>query len=301
MIRLTESLDRTLESHFRVLYERQRLRGCSPSTRRQYRINIDHFGEYLGRPATVDDLTDDAVAACMAWFVETRRAPRTANKFRDNMLALWRFLARKHVVDQWADVPPLAEPHRIPVAWTKEQLSRLYGTLDGLTGEIGGVSRRLWWHALHALCWDTAERISAVLSTEWGQVDLAGGWIVVKAEWRKGRRADVLSKLHPDTVHCLTLMREPERPRVLPWPWSKTYVWNRYKRILKAAGLPDDREHKFHCLRKSAASYFEAAGHDATRLLGHSSRRVTARYLDPRIVGQTHAADVLFRPAPRPD
>lgn len=292
-----DRLDDTLFSHYLVLYERQRLRGCSNSTRWQFRINLRHFGQFLGRPAVLSDLTDDTIADVMAWFVMVKkRAPRTANKFRDNMLALWRFLARKQIVSHWPDVEALAEPRRIPVAWTRSQLATLFKALSAQTGDYCGVPAAAWWNCLHSIAWDTGERISAILATEWRQLDLDAGWCIMRAESRKGRREDILSKLHGDTVIALRAIQDPERTMVFPWPYSKTYVWNRYKRILRLAGLPHDREHKFHCLRKSVASYFEAAGGDATKLLGHSARRVTLRYIDPRVVIQQHAADMLFRP-----
>lgn len=48
---------------------------------------------------------------------------------------------------------------------------------------------------------------------------------------------------------------------------------------------------------QSAASYFEAAGGSAQKLLGHSDSRVTKRhYLAPRIVKPPQASDLLFRP-----
>jgi integrase len=53
-------------------------------------------------------------------------------------------------------------------------------------------------------------------------------------------------------------------------------------------------------MRRSVASHYEAAGGNATELLGHSSRSVTLAYLDPRIVPQQHAVDLLFRPGDRP-
>lgn len=61
-------------------------------------------------------------------------------------------------------------------------------------------------------------------------------------------------------------------------------------------GLPDNRLYKFHAIRKSVASHYEAAGGNATELLGHTSRKITRAYLDPRIVRKKSAIDVLFRP-----
>jgi integrase len=65
--------------------------------------------------------------------------------------------------------------------------------------------------------------------------------------------------------------------------------------ICKAAGLPNDRWSKFHRIRKTHASYAAAAGLDAQRLLDHASPKTTRAYLDPRIVRQPSAPDVLPR------
>jgi hypothetical protein len=46
-------------------------------------------------------------------------------------------------------------------------------------------------------------------------------------------------------------------------------------------------------MRRSVASYFKQAGGDATELLDHSARSVTQAYLDPRIVTQVQAMDLL--------
>jgi integrase len=294
-----DTLDPSLDSHYRILYERQRLRGGAKSTRCQFVINIRHFGRFLGRSAVIEDLRDDVIADAMGYLIDQGLAPRTANKFRDNMLAIWRFLARKGILDRWPDVDPLPEPVRIPIAWTEEQLKRLWNAIQAQPGRIGGIPANLWWHGLHSLAWDTAERITATYTVPWRQVDLDGGWVVIRAEARKGtrgNRSDHLSKLHGDTVTALRLIHDDHRERVFPWPHNHTYLWHRYKTILKRAGLPHDRDHMFHCLRKSVASYFEACGGNATKLLGHSARRVTERYLDPRVVRGQHAADVLFRP-----
>lgn len=120
----------------------------------------------------------------------------------------------------------------------------------------------------------------------------------IPAELRKGKKRDRLYKLATDTVEALRAMQMPElgRRKIWPWPYNRTYLWSRYKRLLESAGLPSGRTRKFHCIRRSVASHFEAAGGNATELLGHSTRSVTLAYLDPRIIPREHAIDRLFRP-----
>jgi site-specific recombinase XerD len=286
----------TLREYYENVYVRLKLRGAADATKKHYDYCLRNFDTHLNRPALISDLTDEEVSAAMGYFTSKGLGPRSANKFRDCILALWRFLARKRIVDQFPDVDELVEPKRIPVAWTPEELAKLWLACDSSLGMIGDVPANLWWHALHCVVWDSAERITAAVNILATDVDLKSGRLLVRAELRKGKRADKNTRLHPDTVALLRKIIAPDRERVFPWPHTASYLWNSYTRLLKLAGLPHDRYHKFHCLRKSVASYFKAAGGDATWLLGHTSTAVTAKYLDPDVIGEQHAADVLFRP-----
>jgi integrase len=86
------------------------------------------------------------------------------------------------------------------------------------------------------------------------------------------------------------------RRLLFPWPYSPSTLYNHYSRLLRRAGLPDDRKSKPQRMRRSFASHLEAAGGNATAALKHSSRKVTERaYLDPRIVGGQNHARLLPR------
>ena len=143
---------------------------------------------------------------------------------------------------------------------------------------------------------DSAERIRAVLSLEWDQVDVDGGWILFRAESRKGQRADSICRIAPDTQQAMANLRKYAEPKPFDWPFCDKYIWVRYGKLLKRAGLPNDRHRKFHCVRRTTASHLEAAGGNATDALRHSSRRVTMAYLDPRIVQPSQPIDLLWRP-----
>jgi len=277
-------------------YIRRNLPLENVSTVRQFRINLARWAGFIGRLPTINDLNNDAVSEVMARMVREGLSARTANKFRDNILALWRFLCREGLLNKWPDVKAFAEPHRIPTAWTKSQLAKLWKACATSSGMIGFVPAADWWLALHSVAWDSGERIGGLLGVTWLDIDLDRRWIVVRAETRKGHREDKLSRLHPTT--CKLLEKFPSQSGIVfAWPYHHDYLWNKYTNLLRKAGLPTDREHKFHCLRKSSASYFEAAGGSAQELLGHSDGRITKRhYLDPRILKPRQASDLLFRP-----
>lgn len=290
------SYDGTLADFYRDYFEPLFLRSRSDNTRRLYQTSIRTFSKYLQRPARLEDLNDLTVNRFLDYYRRIPRSPYSANKERSNLLAIWRFACRKRFLEEWPDVMPDVEPDRIPQAWTADQIARLLATCETERGRIGPIPAASWWRTLHLVAWDTGERIGAIRDLQWHHVDLISGHILVPAELRKGKRRDRLFRIADDTVACLREMQSPPRPEVFPWPYSRTYLWHLYNRLLVRAGLPSDRHCKFHRIRRTVATYYEAAGGNATELLGHSSRSVTLAYLDPRILPAQQAVDLLFRP-----
>ena len=115
----------TLRDFFNRVYCCLKLSGKSANTKRLYDVTLRNFDSYLGRSATLADLNDDTVTVHIGWYTDRGRSPRTGNKARDQLLAIWRFAARKRFVNEWPDVEPLPEYKRTPTAWTPEQFSRL--------------------------------------------------------------------------------------------------------------------------------------------------------------------------------
>ena len=179
----------------------------------------------------------------------------------------------------------------------EEELAELMRSAAQDERKVGDVPGNIWWPALLLLLWATGERIGAAMDLTRDKLDTRNGWVTFPAETRKGGRADNTLPLADDTCERLsTLLAAHQDKQVFAWPYSKGYLYVRYKEILHRAGLPADRARKFHCIRKSTASHYEAAGGDATKLLGQSSRRITEAYLDPRIAKQQPAVSLLFRP-----
>jgi integrase len=280
------------------------LRSRSPRTKCLYETTIRNFRAYLKRDPELTDLQDLSVNGFLGWLKSRDLSPFTINKERSNLLAIWRFAARKSYVKDWPDVPTETEPETIPMAWQADEIQRLFAAANKALGLYAGVPCAQWWKMLLLVLWDTGERIGAIRNLAWPNVDLRRGWLHVPAKFRKGGRSDKLYKLSPET---LIVLRESKksRPRdlIFPWPYSETYLWRMFGKLLDSAGLESDARSKFHRLRRSVASHYEAAGGDATELLGHSERKVTTKhYLDPRIVGVAKpACDLLFRPCLEPE
>ena len=296
-------LNETIESHYRVLYERQRLRGKSESQKKNHLIAIRQLARFLGRDPVLSDLTDETVGDVMGWLVDNGRAPRTANKFKDCICAQWEFYKRKGIagIATWPEVENLPVPDRVPQCWSQEQMRSLFHAILDLRGYIHDVPQPTWWCGFVAVIYDTGERRYPVEHLPEGDVDLRAATVLFRADHRKGKRRDLIRPIHADTVAMLASMARgtPEAP-LFRKPFCTGTLYNRYKKILKAAGLPFGRGEMFHKLRRTTASFFEAAGGNATDLLDHSSRRVTLKYLDPSVVGGINAVKVLPRPM-RPD
>jgi len=177
-------------------------------------------------------------------------------------------------------------------------MGAIFVAIGSLEGDVGGVMARVWWRALLMVLWSSGERIGALLSIGWEHVDLEGGWITIPAELRKGRKRDMAYRLWPEAVELLKCL--PRRKKVFDWPYDPTYIFAKFGEILRVAGLPHGRKDKFHRIRRTVASHFEAAGGNATNLLGHSDRATTMCYLDPKVVKQPQAADLLWRPDDEP-
>lgn len=285
---------------FARLYVPLKLRAASPNTLRLYEQAFARFAEFLGHEPQPADLNDVDVAGFLSHRRAIGRAPDTVEKERDRLVAIWRFLCTRRRLDgspYVLDMPTVAPellPERTPQAWLLPELAAMFSHVATLRGMVGIFRACLWWTALLRVAWITGERIGALLQLRWRDFDLVGRWVVVPVLARKGRRRDMLFELDGETVDALLAIGPgPPDALVFPWPQSYSSIWDGFKRILRGAGLPTDRRSKFHRIRRSTASHFEAAGGNATELLGHADRQTTEKYLDPRIVKRPSAARLL--------
>lgn len=281
-----------ISEFFECNYRPIRLRGRSQNTLRLYRSSIRLFEKVLGRVSVLSDFSDIHISMVMQFVLDNGGSPFSANKHRSQLLAIWRYACMIKMADQWPTVMPEPTPERIPVAWVASDLHQLMSAIGRLKGCVGSVPAKLWWKSLLLVLIDSGERISAIVETRWS--DLDGQWLLVKAEYRKGKKRDRRYMLTEETIEALRLMADYRiSDRIFPWPYARTYLWNRYTRILKQAGLPSGPKDKFHRIRKTVGSVCHANGLDATSVLDHSSARVTKAYLDPRFRPQTEHATVV--------
>jgi integrase len=297
---------RQLRNRFETLFRPNMLRFKDPSTIYKWRLELDRFDTFLGRPALLADLTDETVGDAAEFVLAPKPdgmglSIESTRGFLARIKKLWDFLAKKRLpgVVEFPTIENLRKQKRIPRAWKRHELTVLWEALRRQPGDIAGLKLSDWMCSFLTVMWKTSERPGAMLQVQWSDVDLRGGWLVIAGEKRKGGRQGRVYHLTEDCIEWLKRIREPRRDLVWPWPHAYTYLFPKWKEILRCAGLPYDRDRMFGCVRKSHASHLEAAGGDATQSLGHGERATTVEhYLDETIIGadgRVWPSDRLFR------
>lgn len=269
------------------------------ATKQHYHVALGDLRDAIGHEPTFADLTDDNLVMMMKSLQARGLAPTTINERWGRVAALWTWCAKRRIVEMFPTASGVKEPNRIPVAWSQKEVQKIFEACQDVGGgKICGIRPRYWWGGLHHVLWDTGARIGEVLALRWAWLNPTTGSLLVPAEVRKGQERDMSYRLSPECLTALELMREPKRDLIFPYPHQQKYLWTEYKKILKRAGLPHDRKCMFHRMRRSVASHVQAAGHDASVMLAHSSADLTRKsYLDPSIVATLRPSDVLFKPA----
>jgi integrase len=280
-----------LETFFTETYLPRRLRGKSQGSIRLYRLCILQFGRSIGRPACVADLSEENVLLHLSRRSEV--SPATRNKELSQLLALWRFANQRGLIATWPDIHAEHEPERAPIAWMPDELEKLLAGASRVEGTLGCAPASRFWDAMIRVILDTGERVGAVRLIRWSWIQ--GDWLLVPAEARKGKTRDRRYRLSADTLASLELLRKytGRHRETFFWPYTETYLWNRFKLVLKSADLPSSRKHQLHCLRKTVASAVYASGGNPQDALDHADRRTTQRYLDARLARTEAPCDIL--------
>lgn len=284
-----------LQQYFDEIYRPLRLRGRSPNTSRLYGCTIRAFGKFLRREPTLEDLEEMTLARFLEHRGETR-SPYTAEKERSQLMALARLANERRLIAMMPTCEPAPLPERVPHAWSVDEIGRLFDVLSEQTGFIGNVPASIWWPCLFLVCWESGERIGAILDVP--RANYRRPFLSFDPESRKGKSRGNLADLSEDTCDRLDAMLALDRggrtDPLFRWERCRTYLWDQLKSMLKAAGLGGNRV-AFHQIRRSAVSHFAKAGGDPVRLAGHAQAATTFRwYVDPQFVDRgPRACDLL--------
>jgi len=279
-----------------------------PGYAQQLEISARSFARWYesqtGQLLTLPRINEPMACEWLHWLRSQGRTPRTCNGKRGDLLTLWRHAVRRSLLP-----PPLAEeivrfrePQRNPTAWTQPQLDAILAA--AATQKIGravpGWGRDHDRAAL-LLIYDTAFRLSAVLALTTASLRDDGA-LLAAAETQK-TLTDEIRWLGPDTldavrtIHPGLLFPAAVPAPLLPWPFSRRAFTDRWLRIVEAAGLPTGRREGPQKMRRTSASWCEAAAPGAgKRQLGHRTPGLAEKnYIDRTIAPAMRAADLLPR------
>ena len=267
-----------------------------------YHHTLDRFRDFLGREAELADLDDLTVSRFLRWRASTPHrgrlpSPASVVKDRTQLCAIWRLAAEKRLVGEFPSLARKSVPHKIPKAYTLEEMRALLAAASARPGNVGDLPAAWWWRTLLQVAYQTAERIGALQALTWGEVDSRTNSVIFLAATRKGRHRDILRPITPELSAELEQHRGAPGSLVWPWPYEYHYLWTVFRSMAERANV---RPLGFHGLRKSAASYLAAAGGDPTRLLDHAKPQTTIRhYIDPTILQEQDSLGLLPRLEPR--
>jgi integrase len=289
----------TLRAFFREVYQPLRMLDASPGSAQQIETSINRLSAFLGRPATLADLTERTICNWMADGINRGKSPVTINGQAKRLVTLWRFAKRRKfsVPDDLDGIEYLKQPRRLPTAWSIPELVRLIESCRATEGMIDGVPAAKFWPALIFLIFDTGIRRSAVLAIQFDELDLAAKLLRVPAE-RMKNQVEQYFKLSDQTIAAILETLPPARKLVFPWRFGMRYLGKRLRKILDRAGLPSGRRDLLHKLRRTCASHLAAVAGEsiAFKQLGHQDASCIRRYVDPRFTNKHDSAKLLPRP-----
>ncbi len=257
-------------------------RGLKKKAAYQVLLTLDRWKEFLGREPETSDLTNLSVQR----FLMHRRekvAVGTVLKDRNSITGIWNYMARQDRSLPFPTLPPMSPVRRIPRAYTAADVSRLLRVSLSLPGTVAGLPRSHWWASIQRVYFETAERITPVLSIRWKEVDLTHTSLTFLAENRKGGRSDIQRDISRETAEWMDRLKREENDLVWPWDRGLSSLWAEHHRICALAQVT---ARGFHGFRRSCASYLTLAGSAelAADQLAHESPSVTrSRYIDPSI------------------
>lgn len=270
--------------------------GLSPAYCRLMEATTRRLCRWTGRSLELEEIDRALLADWLRSLMESGLRPATVNNKATSIYTLLGAAYDEGLLDR----PPrrvrrLPENLAPPEAWTVEEVGRLLGHLQTLPDMVGDVPAADWWFSLVVTIYWTGCRISALLKTPTSAYTPGLSLLV---SWQKNGHQQ-LYMLPPSC--CAAVERVlPASGRIWAWPYHPRTLWLRFRKYVERAGLPCPTTGRslFHRIRRTTLSYCAAVDPAiAQRQADHASLETTRRsYLDPRIVGQRSAADVLPEP-----
>lgn len=272
--------------------------GLRESSHQQFEVSIGKLNEHMGN-VRLADLSDDLVTRFMTKYLDSGVQPSTVNNKRIDILAIWRFAHKKGYVPTGPfDVPKLKEPRKVPRSWSLEQFEKIVQTAGLLRGRVGPWKLSDWFQCLLIVCYNTAPRISSVMSLATKDINLDDR--ICYLHERKNQREECY-KLSPQCIRALKKIWDPKRKEVFgDWPFDRNQrSWKALNSLfhwcIRFAEVPQIG--LFHCIRRTAVTLvFDRDPNAALKLLGDTDvAMLRNHYVDTSKLHTTDPGDLLPR------
>lgn len=241
----------------------------------QYKRGLKFFEEFLGRPATSDDLTHDNLNA---WFTSLqanrKNGPKTVRGHRAAICRIWNHLSQDGVIQPYLvrklRLPKLTQ--KIVESWTKPQVECLLKAADASPGRLRcGMPTRLFFRALLLVAYDSGLRPNDLRRLKWTDIDF-GKCLVVIVQHKTGNPH--CFSLSEESIAAVKMIIEPRRELV--FPLSKDGTDRQLRKLFAAAkafGFTRKKGQSIAMMRKlHATEVFKQHGlNAAAESLGHVS------------------------------
>lgn len=276
-------------------------RDICDTTEAQYRKSLDDFSHWLGRPATIEDLSYTEMNGWLKSLKKTLEATTINNK-RKGLTVVWNYLADLQLISpyQSSRLFHAKEDRKPVVSWTISDFRLLIEATEHTQGETKGIPNSKLLLAWLWVGFDTAFRPSDMRLIKWQNVDFASKTIaIVQHKTRQPHKAC----LSDESIKSLESIRTPKRDLVFPvsrdeqrYPLKKLYAAAKKLGFQKLSGRSIGTLRKLH----ATIQYEDFGAGIAAESLGHvgGTRTVLASYVDHRSrkQGRTPRHDAIHDP-----
>jgi integrase len=234
---------------------------------------------------------------CLAAHLQETYSPTTAADILRRLRTLLQFAWSMRLVEdlprKW---PKIRSPRTATVAWTPQQIARLYRAATRQPGWIGSVKARDWWRAWLNAAWECGLRTSQMFRLRWRHIDWKHGLVLIEAAAHTKSYEDRWQPVSEDCLAALKAIRpaKPDPDASIfwwpDWPKSRRDFFSVFRYLCCLARVPAPRSHcqLTYRWRRSGITLAALESLEAARRhAGHTRPETTLRhYVDPRLLAK---------------
>jgi len=243
--------------------------------RDQLRYVAVHYGKFLGRPATLADLTVDSVNDWIAWMCEGPLSRWSVRSKRRVLLVLWRAASDRDLVPMLPErkIRKVKAPPLIPKSWSIAEMQKLLAVAAGAIGRRQRNKPAEFWKAWILVSYQTGLRPSDQRRLRFDDIQEDGSFTIIQSK----TGFPITCFLEDDAMAAVNVMRA--RGTDLVFPMCMDQCHKQFGELVRLAGLKGTLK----TLRKTGATLCEVATPgSASAFLGHRDPGLAVRhYLDP--------------------